>query len=182
MRGVSVHFISELKMALNSCLESLLIAFCGEGGNAPGKPWASAGTDAISVLNEEVQTDYCAFNLNCHGDKRGYKMTTNPSLTGNFQATFHFNVFILPVPGLPRLVVIRAYSGIPSPHCGPPLSIHEGDVIELLLADLHSSWWQVLCHSSCSAFYLHICGPDGGMVGVGGFWLGVHAVSAASSV
>uniref|UniRef100_A0A674M9U2 Vav 3 guanine nucleotide exchange factor b n=1 Tax=Takifugu rubripes TaxID=31033 RepID=A0A674M9U2_TAKRU len=44
---------------------------------------------------------------------------------------------------LPRLVVIRAYSGIPSPHCGPPLSIHEGDVIELLLADLHSSWWQV---------------------------------------
>lgn len=46
-------------------------------------------------------------------------------------------------PGLPRLVVIRAYSGIPSPHCGPPLSIHEGDVIELLLADLHSSWWQV---------------------------------------
>uniref|UniRef100_H2U1H8 Vav 3 guanine nucleotide exchange factor b n=1 Tax=Takifugu rubripes TaxID=31033 RepID=H2U1H8_TAKRU len=45
-------------------------------------------------------------------------------------------------PGLPRLVVIRAYSGIPSPHCGPPLSIHEGDVIELLLADLHSSWWQ----------------------------------------
>lgn len=46
-------------------------------------------------------------------------------------------------PGLPRLVVIRAYSGIPSPHCGPPLSIHEGDIIELLLADLHSSWWQV---------------------------------------
>uniref|UniRef100_H2U1H6 Vav 3 guanine nucleotide exchange factor b n=1 Tax=Takifugu rubripes TaxID=31033 RepID=H2U1H6_TAKRU len=45
-------------------------------------------------------------------------------------------------PCLPRLVVIRAYSGIPSPHCGPPLSIHEGDVIELLLADLHSSWWQ----------------------------------------
>lgn len=39
--------------------------------------------------------------------------------------------------------MIRAYSGIPSPHCGPPLSIHEGDVIELLLADLHSSWWQV---------------------------------------
>nr|CAC87124.1 vav-3 protein [Tetraodon nigroviridis]CAD27362.1 vav-3 protein [Tetraodon nigroviridis] len=44
--------------------------------------------------------------------------------------------------GLPRLVVIRAYSGTPSPRCGPPLSIHEGDVIELLLADLHSSWWQ----------------------------------------
>lgn len=39
--------------------------------------------------------------------------------------------------------MIRAYSGIPSPRCGPPLSIHKGDVIELLLADLHSSWWQV---------------------------------------
>lgn len=39
--------------------------------------------------------------------------------------------------------MIRAYSGIPSPHCGPPLSIREGDIIELLLADLHSSWWQV---------------------------------------
>lgn len=96
-------------------------------------------------------------------------MTTNPSLTDHFQATFHINVCILPVPGLPRLVVIRAYSGIPSPHCGPPLSIHEGDIIELLLADLQSSWWQVLCHSSSSAFYLHICGPDGGCGGgVGG--------------
>lgn len=41
------------------------------------------------------------------------------------------------------MVVIRDYNGIPSPHCGPPLSIHAGDVIELMLADLHSSWWQV---------------------------------------
>ncbi|XP_075878053.1 guanine nucleotide exchange factor VAV3b isoform X2 [Nelusetta ayraudi] len=47
-----------------------------------------------------------------------------------------------PDPGLPRMVVIRDYSGIPCPHCGPPLSIHEGDVIELMFADLHSSWWQ----------------------------------------
>ncbi|CAJ1072620.1 guanine nucleotide exchange factor VAV3-like isoform X1 [Xyrichtys novacula] len=44
--------------------------------------------------------------------------------------------------GLPRMVVIRDYSGIPCPHCGPPLSIHAGDVIELMFADLHSSWWQ----------------------------------------
>lgn len=41
------------------------------------------------------------------------------------------------------MVVIRDYGGIPSPHCGPPLSIHQGDVIELMFADLHSSWWQV---------------------------------------
>ncbi|XP_042284497.1 guanine nucleotide exchange factor VAV3-like isoform X2 [Thunnus maccoyii] len=45
-------------------------------------------------------------------------------------------------PGLPRMVVIRDYSGIPCPQCGPPLSIHAGDVIELMFADLHSSWWQ----------------------------------------
>ncbi|KAG7229048.1 hypothetical protein INR49_013167 [Caranx melampygus] len=47
-----------------------------------------------------------------------------------------------PDPGLPRMVVIREYSGIPHPQCGPPLSIHAGDVIELMFADLHSSWWQ----------------------------------------
>ncbi|XP_042353763.1 guanine nucleotide exchange factor VAV3-like isoform X3 [Plectropomus leopardus] len=47
-----------------------------------------------------------------------------------------------PDPGLPRMVVIRDYSGSPCPQCGPPLSIHAGDVIELMFADLHSSWWQ----------------------------------------
>uniref|UniRef100_A0A665WZ62 Guanine nucleotide exchange factor VAV3-like n=1 Tax=Echeneis naucrates TaxID=173247 RepID=A0A665WZ62_ECHNA len=47
------------------------------------------------------------------------------------------------LPGLPRMVVIRDYSGTPHPQCGPPLSIHVGDVIELMFADLHSSWWQV---------------------------------------
>ncbi|XP_026006293.1 guanine nucleotide exchange factor VAV3-like isoform X3 [Astatotilapia calliptera] len=45
-------------------------------------------------------------------------------------------------PGLPRMVVIRDYSGIPSSQCAPPLSIHVGDIIELMFADLHSSWWQ----------------------------------------
>uniref|UniRef100_A0A8C3B395 Vav 3 guanine nucleotide exchange factor b n=1 Tax=Cyclopterus lumpus TaxID=8103 RepID=A0A8C3B395_CYCLU len=53
------------------------------------------------------------------------------------------NVFAFPVSlGLPRMVVIRDYSGVPCPQCGPPLSIHAGDVIELMFADLHSSWWQ----------------------------------------
>uniref|UniRef100_A0A669B6T0 Vav 3 guanine nucleotide exchange factor b n=1 Tax=Oreochromis niloticus TaxID=8128 RepID=A0A669B6T0_ORENI len=45
--------------------------------------------------------------------------------------------------GLPRMVVIRDYSGIPSSQCGTPLSIHVGDVIELMFADLQSFWWQV---------------------------------------
>lgn len=54
------------------------------------------------------------------------------------------NVLVFPVSlGLPRMVVIRDYGGIPCPQCGPPLSIHAGDVIELMFADLHSSWWQV---------------------------------------
>lgn len=54
------------------------------------------------------------------------------------------SVFVFPRPlGLPRMVVIRDYAGVPCPDCGPPLSIHAGDVIELMFADLHSSWWQV---------------------------------------
>lgn len=59
-------------------------------------------------------------------------------------ARFCINVFVFRVlPGLPRMVVIRDYCGVPSPYCGPPLSIQEGDVIELMFADLRSSWWQV---------------------------------------
>lgn len=46
-------------------------------------------------------------------------------------------------PGLPRMVAIRDYGGVPCPQRGPPLSIHAGDVIEVMFADLHSSWWQV---------------------------------------
>lgn len=41
------------------------------------------------------------------------------------------------------MVVIRDYSGVPSPHYGPPLSMQKEDIIELMFADLHSSWWQV---------------------------------------
>uniref|UniRef100_A0A3P8WIM5 Vav 3 guanine nucleotide exchange factor b n=1 Tax=Cynoglossus semilaevis TaxID=244447 RepID=A0A3P8WIM5_CYNSE len=40
------------------------------------------------------------------------------------------------------MVVTRDYSGMPYPQYGPPLSIHVGDVIEVMFADLHSSWWQ----------------------------------------
>nr|XP_057917275.1 guanine nucleotide exchange factor VAV3-like isoform X2 [Doryrhamphus excisus] len=45
-------------------------------------------------------------------------------------------------PGLPRMLMIRDYRGAPWPPCGPPLCAHAGDVIELMFADLHSSWWQ----------------------------------------
>uniref|UniRef100_A0A8C7L150 Vav guanine nucleotide exchange factor 3 n=1 Tax=Oncorhynchus kisutch TaxID=8019 RepID=A0A8C7L150_ONCKI len=52
-------------------------------------------------------------------------------------------VFSSPLsPGLPRMLVIRDYCGIPSPQSAPPLTIHAGDIIELICADLHSSWWQ----------------------------------------
>uniref|UniRef100_A0A3Q2CX39 Osteoclast-stimulating factor 1 n=1 Tax=Cyprinodon variegatus TaxID=28743 RepID=A0A3Q2CX39_CYPVA len=61
--------------------------------------------------------------------------------TGEMQM-FNLTVFPVLLPGLPRMIVIRDYSGVPSPLCGPALSIQAGDVIELMFADLHSSWWQ----------------------------------------
>ncbi|XP_076827298.1 guanine nucleotide exchange factor VAV3 isoform X2 [Brachyhypopomus gauderio] len=45
-------------------------------------------------------------------------------------------------PGLPRMLAVRSYHGLPSPACGPPVSLQEGDIIQLIRADLHSSWWQ----------------------------------------
>ncbi|XP_036410039.1 guanine nucleotide exchange factor VAV3b [Megalops cyprinoides] len=45
-------------------------------------------------------------------------------------------------PGLPKMLAIRDYCGVPSPSCGPPLNIQTGDVIELICADVRSSWWQ----------------------------------------
>ncbi|KAL0966916.1 hypothetical protein UPYG_G00302220 [Umbra pygmaea] len=47
-----------------------------------------------------------------------------------------------PDAGLPRMVVTRDYCGFPAPQGGPPLTIHAGDVIELVCASLLSSWWQ----------------------------------------
>uniref|UniRef100_A0A6Q2Y642 Vav guanine nucleotide exchange factor 3 n=1 Tax=Esox lucius TaxID=8010 RepID=A0A6Q2Y642_ESOLU len=44
--------------------------------------------------------------------------------------------------GLPKMLVTRNYFGVPNPVCGPPLNIQQGDIIELVCADLHSSWWQ----------------------------------------
>ncbi|XP_028290216.1 guanine nucleotide exchange factor VAV3 isoform X2 [Gouania willdenowi] len=45
-------------------------------------------------------------------------------------------------PGLPKMVVIRNYFGVPSPSSGPALNIQSGDIIELICADLLSPWWQ----------------------------------------
>uniref|UniRef100_A0A8C2HG33 Vav 3 guanine nucleotide exchange factor b n=1 Tax=Cyprinus carpio TaxID=7962 RepID=A0A8C2HG33_CYPCA len=44
--------------------------------------------------------------------------------------------------GLPKMLVIRDYFGVPSPLGGPPLNAKIGDVIEIICADPHSSWWQ----------------------------------------
>uniref|UniRef100_A0A8C9U1D9 Vav 3 guanine nucleotide exchange factor b n=1 Tax=Scleropages formosus TaxID=113540 RepID=A0A8C9U1D9_SCLFO len=43
---------------------------------------------------------------------------------------------------LPKMLVIRDYYGVPSPSRGPPLNIHIGDIVELVGADIHSSWWE----------------------------------------
>uniref|UniRef100_A0A8B9HW40 Vav guanine nucleotide exchange factor 3 n=1 Tax=Astyanax mexicanus TaxID=7994 RepID=A0A8B9HW40_ASTMX len=45
-------------------------------------------------------------------------------------------------PGLPKMLAIRNYYGNPTPMYGPALNITEGDIIELIRADLHSTWWQ----------------------------------------
>ncbi|OCT82953.1 guanine nucleotide exchange factor VAV3 isoform X2 [Xenopus laevis] len=49
-----------------------------------------------------------------------------------------------PDPGLPKMKVIRNYSGFPSPpaHSGPSLSMQIGDTIEVLRADPHILFWQ----------------------------------------
>ncbi|XP_051543198.1 guanine nucleotide exchange factor VAV3-like isoform X1 [Myxocyprinus asiaticus] len=44
--------------------------------------------------------------------------------------------------GLPKMLVIRNYYGVPSPLCGPPLNIKVGDVIELIEANVRSCWWK----------------------------------------
>uniref|UniRef100_A0A671PHU0 Guanine nucleotide exchange factor VAV3-like n=1 Tax=Sinocyclocheilus anshuiensis TaxID=1608454 RepID=A0A671PHU0_9TELE len=46
-------------------------------------------------------------------------------------------------PGLPKMMVIRNYYGVPSPLCGPPLNIQVGDVIEVIEANVRSCWWKV---------------------------------------
>uniref|UniRef100_A0A673VYA6 Vav guanine nucleotide exchange factor 3 n=1 Tax=Salmo trutta TaxID=8032 RepID=A0A673VYA6_SALTR len=51
-------------------------------------------------------------------------------------------LYFLSHSGLPKMLVTRNYFGVPSPICGPPLNIQQGDIIELVCADLHSSWWQ----------------------------------------
>nr|XP_025727862.1 guanine nucleotide exchange factor VAV3 [Callorhinus ursinus] len=47
-------------------------------------------------------------------------------------------------PGLPKMQVIKNYTGAPPPalHEGPPLHIQAGDTVELLRGDAHSLFWQ----------------------------------------
>uniref|UniRef100_A0A4X2LAE2 Vav guanine nucleotide exchange factor 3 n=1 Tax=Vombatus ursinus TaxID=29139 RepID=A0A4X2LAE2_VOMUR len=47
-------------------------------------------------------------------------------------------------PGLPKMQVIKNYTGTPQPpqHEGPPLHIQMGDTVELLRGDAHSLFWQ----------------------------------------
>uniref|UniRef100_A0A8D0DAK2 Vav guanine nucleotide exchange factor 3 n=1 Tax=Sander lucioperca TaxID=283035 RepID=A0A8D0DAK2_SANLU len=61
--------------------------------------------------------------------------------TGNTLLMQELTVCI-PLAGLPKMLVIRNYFGVPSPASGPALSIQTGDIIELICADLHSPWWQ----------------------------------------
>ncbi|CAG5895745.1 guanine nucleotide exchange factor VAV3 isoform 2-T2 [Menidia menidia] len=44
--------------------------------------------------------------------------------------------------GLLRVCVIRNYFGVPRPASGPSLSIHIGDIIELICPNPSNTWWQ----------------------------------------
>uniref|UniRef100_A0A8C6UNC8 Vav 3 guanine nucleotide exchange factor b n=1 Tax=Neogobius melanostomus TaxID=47308 RepID=A0A8C6UNC8_9GOBI len=46
---------------------------------------------------------------------------------GNMKAPMQAIINGCTRPSLPRMVVIRDYSGVPCPQCGPPLSVHTGD-------------------------------------------------------
>uniref|UniRef100_A0A8C9VN52 Vav 3 guanine nucleotide exchange factor b n=1 Tax=Scleropages formosus TaxID=113540 RepID=A0A8C9VN52_SCLFO len=50
-----------------------------------------------------------------------------------------------------NMLVIRDYYGVPSPSRGPPLNIHIGDIVELVGADIHSSWWEVRQKLRCAS-------------------------------
>ena len=41
------------------------------------------------------------------------------------------------------MLVIRDYCGVPQPEQGSPLCMQAGDVVELISANPHISWWQV---------------------------------------
>uniref|UniRef100_A0A3B3X707 Vav 3 guanine nucleotide exchange factor b n=1 Tax=Poecilia mexicana TaxID=48701 RepID=A0A3B3X707_9TELE len=96
------------------------------------------------IFNQGYRCQKCGLGAHkeCLGRLGACGRTVNATCMRSAQRTWNLTVCVPCLPGLPRMIVIRDYSGIPSPLCGPPLSIQAGDVIELMFADLHSSWWQ----------------------------------------
>ncbi|XP_059504190.1 guanine nucleotide exchange factor VAV3 [Stegostoma tigrinum] len=47
-------------------------------------------------------------------------------------------------PGLPKMQVVRRYNGTPQPpgNTGPALLMQLGDILEVICAEAHSTWWQ----------------------------------------
>uniref|UniRef100_A0A665X2U7 Vav guanine nucleotide exchange factor 3 n=1 Tax=Echeneis naucrates TaxID=173247 RepID=A0A665X2U7_ECHNA len=68
--------------------------------------------------------------------------TESPTIMHSHKITVTTGTNPVPLTGLPKMLVIRNYFGVPSPSSGPALSIQTGDIIELICADLHSPWWQ----------------------------------------
>ncbi|XP_070602528.1 guanine nucleotide exchange factor VAV3 [Erythrolamprus reginae] len=77
--------------------------------------------------------DNCRVNLVEHGTLKHEKR-----LNGLRKSSRHMDS------GLPKMQVIRNYTGIPQPvpPDGPPLFIQIGDIIELIKGDAHSLFWQ----------------------------------------
>uniref|UniRef100_A0A8C1GK74 Vav guanine nucleotide exchange factor 3 n=1 Tax=Cyprinus carpio TaxID=7962 RepID=A0A8C1GK74_CYPCA len=61
-----------------------------------------------------------------------------------------------PSTGLPKMMVIRNYYGVPSSLCGPPLNIQVGDVIEVIEANIRSCWWKVRQFSILNSLLINI--------------------------
>lgn len=78
--------------------------------------------------------------LSCRAVSSCHSQYAHGSVTSSLQTA---GVNCIPLAGLPKMLVIRSYFGIPSPASGPALSIQTGDIIELICADIHSPWWQV---------------------------------------
>uniref|UniRef100_A0AAY5EWA1 Vav guanine nucleotide exchange factor 3 n=1 Tax=Electrophorus electricus TaxID=8005 RepID=A0AAY5EWA1_ELEEL len=90
------------------------------------------------IFNQGYQCSKCGEGA--HKECLGRWLRTQTHMHGNLNTCKHTNT--CRCKGLPKMLAIRNYYGIPSPVCGPPVNMQEGDIIELIRADLHSSWWQ----------------------------------------
>uniref|UniRef100_A0A8C2KDG2 Vav guanine nucleotide exchange factor 3 n=1 Tax=Cyprinus carpio TaxID=7962 RepID=A0A8C2KDG2_CYPCA len=93
----------------------------------------------------------CLGRVDCNRTKfAGYAPSTGPASPSRANET-----------GLPKMMVIRNYYGVPSSLCGPPLNIQVGDVIEVIEANIRSCWWKVRQFSILNSLLINISSHTG---------------------